>query len=553
MVITALEKEGVDTVFGYPGGALLTLYDSLYRSSLRHILTRHEQGAIHAADGYARVTGKTGVVFGTSGPGATNLVTGIANAFMDSVPLVVITGQVATFHIGTDAFQEADITGISIPISKHNYLVKDIRELPRILKEAFHLASSGRPGPVLVDLPKDIQGEKGEFVYPEEIDIPGYKPNLEGHPGQINRAVRAMHKAQRPVILGGGGVIRSGAYPEVQEIAQKGNIPVILTLMGLGGFPASNSLFLGMPGMHGTKAANYALMEADLILAVGVRFDDRVIGKLESFAPHAKVVHVDIDPVEIGKNIAVDIPIVGDLKNVMQALAGKFKPGDTEEWIEKVNQWSKVVPVKEEVSQEGYMKPQWLIKKIYEITEGKALVATDVGQHQMWTAQHYRFDKPRGLVTSGGLGTMGFGFPAALGAQLAYPRETVFCLSGDGSFQMNSQELATAVSRRIPVKVAILNNGCLGMVRQWQELFYDKRYSQTVFDYTPDFAGIAEVYGARGIKVTQPEAVENALQEALQTEGPVIMDFKVDARENVFPMVAPNQPISKLMDRGGGQ
>jgi len=553
MLIAALEKEGIDTVFGYPGGAVLTLYDSLHQSSLKHILARHEQGAIHAADGYARIAGKPGVVFATSGPGATNLVTGIANAHMDSVPLVIITGQVPTFLIGTDAFQEADITGISIPIVKHNYLVKDIRELPRIIKEAFHLASTGRPGPVLIDLPKDLQEQKGEFVYPEEVDIPGYKPNLEGHPGQITRAVKAIQKARSPVILGGGGIVRSGANSEIKQIAQQGKIPVILTLMGLGAFPASDPLYLGMPGMHGTRAANYALMEADLIIAVGVRFDDRVTGKLESFASQAKVIHIDIDPVEIGKNIVVDIPIVGDLKRVTKSLLAKLKPGDTINWIEKVNQWDKTVPIKESASKEGRIKPQWVIKKICEITEGKALVATDVGQHQMWTAQHYRFEKPRGLVTSGGLGTMGFGFPAALGVQVACPQDTVFCISGDGSFQMNIQELATMVGNRLPIKIAIMNNRCLGMVRQWQELFYQKRYSHSIFEDPPDFAKIADAYGAKGMKIEEPEEVEKALHEALQVEGPVVMDFRVDPWENVFPMVAPNQPISKFMDKGGGQ
>lgn len=550
MVISALEKEGLNTVFGYPGGALLTLYDSLYHSSLKHILARHEQGAIHAADGYARVSGKPGVVFATSGPGATNLVTGISNAYMDSVPLVIITGQVPTFLIGTDAFQEADITGISLPVCKHNYLVKDIKDLPRILKEAFFISSTGRPGPVLIDLPKDIQEEKGEFSYPDEIDIPGYKPNLEGHPGQISRAVRAINKACRPVILGGGGLIRSEAYTELKEIARKGNIPVTLTLMGLGGFPASDELFLGMPGMHGTRAANYALMEADLILAVGVRFDDRVTGKLSAFAPDARVIHIDIDPVEIGKNIAVDIPIVGDLKKVMQSLSKKFKPGNTRQWLDRIRGWEKFTPVVENNRQEKIIKPQSLIKKIYEKTRGKALVSTDVGQHQMWTAQQYRFDMPRGWVTSGGLGTMGFGFPASLGVKLARPEETVFCITGDGGFQMNIQELATAVDYQIPVKIAIINNRCLGMVRQWQELFYEKKYSSTIFDYAPDFSRIAEAYGALGLRIEHPEEIEGALEKSFQAEGPVVMDFQVDPDENVFPMVAPNQPISKLMDRG---
>ncbi len=550
MILKAFQEEGVTRVFGYPGGAILNLYDSLYDSSICHVLTRHEQGAVHAADGYARVSGKPGVVTATSGPGATNLVTGIANAYMDSVPMVVITGQVPTFLIGTDAFQEADITGITLPITKHNYLAKDVEELPRILKEAFHIATTGRCGPVLIDLPKDVQALEEKYNYPQEIDIAGYKPNVEGHPGQVNRAIKAIKNAKKPVIMAGGGVVRSGGYHELQEIATRGNIPVTLTLMGLGGFPASNHLYLGMPGMHGTRAANYALMEADLIIAVGVRFDDRVTGKLDAFAPRAKIIHIDIDPVEIGKNIAVDIPIVGDLKRVLQALSRRFQPGDTAEWLDKVNQWDKKVDLNPEPVDNKVIKPQQVINKINEITGGEAIIATDVGQHQMWTAQHYRFEKPRSFVSSGGLGTMGFGFPAALGAKLARPEETVFCIAGDGSFQMNIQELSTAVYYGIPVKVAIINNSCLGMVRQWQELFYNRRYSYSTFEYGPDFARIAEAFGAKGMKVDQFDQVEETIKTAMQEEGPVIMDFRVDSTENVFPMVAPNQPINNLMMDG---
>ncbi len=550
MVLKAFEKEGVSTVFGYPGGAILNLYDHLYDSSIKHVLTRHEQAAVHAADGYARVSGKPGVAIATSGPGATNLVTGLANAYMDSVPLVVITGQVPTFLIGTDAFQEADITGITLPVTKHNYLVKDIKELPRVLKEAFHIATTGRPGPVLIDFPKDVQAGKGEFSYPEEIDIPGYKPNVEGHPGQISRAVKTIKKARKPVIMGGGGVVRSGAYEELKEMAQKGNIPVALTLMGLGGFPASHPLYLGMPGMHGTEAANYALTEADLIIAVGVRFDDRVTGKLDTFAPRAKIIHIDIDPVEIGKNISVDVPIVGDLKKVMQNLLHRFQPGETGEWLKTVEQWEKTVAIDKKERDRDLIIPQEVIKAISDVGGGDAVVTTDVGQHQMWSAQHVRCENPRSFVSSGGLGTMGFGFPAALGAQMSNPGKTVFCITGDGGFQMNLQELATAVYYRLPVKVAIINNSCLGMVRQWQELFYNRRYSQTLFEQGPEFAHIAEAFGARGIKVEKPERVRDAIQEALDTEGPVIMDFRVKTGENVFPMVAPNEPISKFMDRG---
>lgn len=549
MVISALEHEKVTTVFGYPGGAVLPLYDSLFDSSINHILSRHEQGAVHAADGYARASGKPGVVFATSGPGATNLVTGIANAYMDSVPMVLITGQVSTPFIGTDAFQEADITGITLPITKHNYLVKDVGDLPRIFKEAFHIATTGRCGPVLIDIPKNIQNEVAEFVYPENVDIPGYRPTVEGHPGQINRMAKAIASSRRPVIIGGGGVISSGSSKYLLDLAEKGRIPVALTFMGLGGIPGSNPLFLGMLGMHGTKAANYAVMESDLIVAVGMRFDDRVTGCLDSFAPHAKIIHVDIDPAEIGKNIAVDIPIVGDIKKILKRLMMKnFKAGQTAAWLEKIEGWKK-----EESTGSGgkdsSLKVPEIIKAISKLTAGrKTIITTDVGQHQMWTAQNYCFEEPRTLISSGGLGTMGYGFPAAIGAQIALPESTVFCIAGDGSFQMNIQELATAANYKIPVKVAIINNGYLGMVRQWQELFFKKRYSSTTLSGNPDFCKVAQAYGITGIRVSSPGEVEQAINRALSEQGPVVLDLLVEPEDNVFPMVAPNSPLNEIMD-----
>ncbi len=547
MVLRCLEAEGVEVVFGYPGGAVLTLYDEIYKKGLRHILTRHEQGAAHAADGYARASGKTGVVIATSGPGATNLVTGIANAYMDSIPLVAITGQVARPGIGTDAFQEADITGITLPITKHNYLVTKLEELPRIFKEAFHIAGTGRKGPVLIDLPKDVQIEEGDFAYPQRVELSTYRPVYEGHAGQISRAATAIRKAKKPVIYSGGGVVSSGASAELLEFSKYTGIPVTTTLTGLGSIPSAYTYYLGMPGMHGTYAANHALSNADLIIAVGARFDDRVTGKVDAFAVHAQVIHIDIDPAEIGKNVAAAIPIVGDVKLVLQELLKKAKPPEIEEWQNQVLAWKKERPLRFHQPPGGPVKPQFVISELYRLTGGDAIVTTDVGQHQMWAAQYYPLEKPRTFISSGGLGTMGFGFPAAIGAQVAFPGRTVLCIAGDGSFQMNSQELATAVCHKLPVKVAIINNQYLGMVRQWQEFFYGGRYAHSCLAGSPDFVKLAEAYGAAGMRASTVEEVPRVIAAALETEGPVVMDFHVDPQENVLPMVAPNTSIVEMI------
>jgi len=551
MIISALQKEGVELIFGYPGGAVLPLYDRLYDSPLKHILVRHEQAAVHAADGYARVTGNPGVVFATSGPGATNLVTGIANAYMDSVPLVLITGQVPSSFIGTDAFQEADITGITLPVTKHNYLVKEAGHLPEILSEAFYLASTGRRGPVLIDVPKDVFDQEDQFNYSVECEIPGYNPTYSGHAGQITRAVKAIRDAKRPVIFGGGGLIRSGASAVLEELAEKANIPVILSLMGLGAYPGDKSLFLGMPGMHGSITANYALSEADLIIATGVRFDDRVTGKLDSFANNARIIHIDIDPAEIGKNVKIDVPIVGDVKTVLKAILKKLQPGDTVKWLEQIENWQKQNPMPGGLKGNGdAMKPQYVIRELSRLCDGDAIVATDVGQHQMWTAQHFIIRNPQSFLTSGGLGTMGYGFPASIGAKLAAPDKKVVCITGDGSFQMNIQELATAVNNRLDIIIAIINNGFLGMVRQWQDIFYEKRYAQTLLQGNPDFVRVAEAYGARGMQASDEKEATAAIEQAMQEKGPVVIDFVVEPEENVYPMVAPNRPINDIIIGG---
>ncbi len=551
MILSALQKENVDIIFGFPGGAVLPLYDKLYDDPVKHLLVRHEQAAVHAADGYARVTGKPGVVFATSGPGATNLVTGIANAYMDSVPMVLFTGQVAKSFIGTDAFQEADITGITIPVTKHNYLVKDAAELPGILAEAFYIASTGRRGPVLIDIPKDVFDQEGYFDYNREVDIRGYKPNYEGHVGQVSRAVKAIRKAKKPVIFGGGGLIRAGASEALRELAETAKIPVILSLMGLGAYPGDSPLFLGMPGMHGSVTANYALTEADLIIATGVRFDDRVTGKLESFANNASIIHIDIDPAEIGKNVAIDIPIVGDVRLVLEELVKKLRPGSTDAWLKQISTWQSQFPMPLGSGKNGQsLKPQFVIRELSRLGGENAIVATDVGQHQMWAAQHFVVREPQTFLTSGGLGTMGYGFPAAIGARLAAPDKRVICITGDGSFQMNIQELATVVHNDFDMIIAVINNRYLGMVRQWQDIFYEKRYSYTSMEGSPDFVRVAEAYGAKAFRATTNEEATAAIEKALTLKGPVLIDFMVDPEENVYPMVAPNHSISDIIIGG---
>ncbi|MBI3991258.1 MAG: biosynthetic-type acetolactate synthase large subunit [Candidatus Omnitrophica bacterium] len=545
ILIESLKREGVEVIFGYPGGVVLPLFDKLYDAPIRFILTRHEQGAAHAADGYARATGKVGVCLATSGPGATNLTTGIANAYMDSIPMVAITGQVKTFLIGSDAFQEADVTGITRPITKHNYLVKDTKDLARIVREAFYIASSGRPGPVLIDLPVDVQMQEADFVWPETVDIRSYKPTYFGHPGQIKKAAKFIAESKRPIIYAGGGIISSGAHLALRELAEKIQAPVTMTLMGLGGFPATHKLSLGMLGMHGTAYANHAIMESDLIIAIGARFDDRVTGRLDAFAPHAKIIHIDIDPSSISKNVKVDIPIVGDARNILGELLEAIKRvPDTSEWLNTIEAWRKRHPLA--YKDEGKIKPQYVIEQICEATKGEAIITTEVGQNQMWAAQWYKYTSPRTFISSGGLGTMGFGFPAAMGAKIGCPEKTVIDIAGDGSIQMNIQELATCVCNKINVKVAILNNGYLGMVRQWQELFYKKRYSYTCIT-GPDFVKLAESYGAVGIRATKKEEVRPAIEKALSTDNAVFIDFHIEPEENVFPMVPAGEAINRMI------
>jgi len=552
IIIECLKKEGVDTLFYYPGGAVLPLFDEFINAPFRQILVRHEQAAVHAADGYARATGKAGVAVVTSGPGATNTVTGIATAYMDSIPILVLTGQIPTLLIGNDAFQEADIIGITRPCTKHNYLVKDIKDLGPTLKKAFYIARHGRPGPVLVDLPKDVMVSSSEFKYPDKVFIRGYQPTYEGHPGQIKRAVDLILKSKRPVLYAGGGIILSNAAKELTLFAEKMGMPVTMTLMGLGCFPGNHPLSLGMLGMHGTYRANMAVMESDLLLAIGARFDDRVTGKIESFAPHAKIIHIDIDPTSISKNVKVDLPIVGDCKSVLSKILTLVEGEDTDsfrlglgKWYQYIERWKNIHDMN--YQQGEIIKPQYVVEKIYELTKGEAIITTEVGQNQMWTAQYYHFIKPRTLLTSGGLGTMGYGFPAAMGAQVAFPDKLVIDIAGDGSFQMNSQELAAVVQYQLPVKVAILNNGYLGMVRQWQEFFYGKRYASVSLEgISPDFVKLAEAYGAVGLRATRPEEVVPILQQAFSTKKPVIIDFVVDPEENVYPMVPAGEPLNQM-------
>ncbi len=545
-VLESLKREGVDVVFGLPGGVLLPLYDAIYQSDINHILVRHEQGAAHMADGYARATGKVGVCIATSGPGATNLVTGIANAYMDSVPMVAITGQVNTWLIGKDAFQEADITGITLPITKHNYLLRSAKDITRVFREAFYIARTGRPGPVLIDLPRDVTVDEVEFTWPE-VDLPGYRPSFKAHEMQIKKAAKALMEAERPVIYVGGGVKYADAHRELIELAVKINAPVTTTLMGVGCFPEDHPLSLGMLGMHGTKYANYAIQESDLILAIGARFDDRVTGKIASFAPRAKIVHIDVDPAEVGKNVRVDIPVVGDAKNALQGLIKEVRAKGRSVWNEKTEGWKKDYPLRY-IPDMNIIKPQYVIEKLCEIAP-EAIITTEVGQNQMWAAQFFVHKDPQKFISSGGLGTMGYGFPAAIGAKMGRPECDVIDVAGDGSFLMNSQELATAVVNEIPVKVAVLNNGCLGMVRQWQELFFEKRYSATILGRTsPDFVKLAEAYGAVGLRATKPSEVESVIRAAMATDRPVVMDFIVSPAEKVSPMVPAGATLSEILE-----
>ncbi len=554
ILIKMIRAEGIDTIFGYPGGAVIDIYDALAKQNgLKHILVRHEQGAVHAADGYARANKSVGVALVTSGPGATNAVTGIASAYLDSIPLVVFTGQVPTALIGNDAFQEVDIVGITRPCTKHNYLVKDVSKMAQTIKEAFHLARSGRPGPVLVDLPKDIVQTITDFKEPKKITLKSYKPNYKPNKKQLNKVVESIAKAKRPIIFAGGGVILSQASEQLTQLAQMANIPVTASLMGLGAFPGSDPLWLGMLGMHGTYRANMSISNCDLMIAAGVRFDDRVTGNVKKFAPDAKIVQIDIDPTSIHKNIEVQCPIVADCRTALQGIIELMKEKDpktfkqnTTPWLDQINKWKESTPLKYEQGAK-VIKPQFVVEKLYELTKGDAIITTEVGQNQMWAAQYYHFNKPNHFITSGGLGVMGFGLPAAIGAKAACPDKLVVDVAGDGSIQMNIQELMTAIESKIDVKVVILNNQYLGMVRQWQELFYEKNYSSTNMENAPDFVKLAEAYGAKGLRCTKPEDVESVLSEGLNTPGTVIMDFVVDREESVYPMVPAGGAITDML------
>ena len=554
ILIECLKKEGIKHIYGYPGGVVLNIFDHLYdEKGLELILTRHEQAAVHAADGYARASGKVGVAIVTSGPGATNTVTGIATAYMDSIPMVVFSGQVPTMLIGNDAFQEADIVGITRPCTKHNYLVKDVKDLAQTIREAFHIASTGRPGPVLIDLPKDVTVTTAEFIWPKQVNIRSYNPTYHGNKWMIKQSIQMISKAKKPVIMAGGGVILSGAAKELREFAEKAKIPVTMTMMGLGGFPGTHKLSMGMLGMHGTYYANKAVQGSDLIIGIGVRFDDRVTGRTEAFAPDAKVIHIDIDPTSIRKNVDVDLPVVGDVRNVLKDLLTEMKKHKEQwgavrtSWLKQIDTWKKERPLSYNFDKK-IIKPEFVVEKIYEITKGKAIICTEVGQNQMWAAQFYKYDKPRKWLSSGGLGTMGYGFPAAIGAQMACPNETVFDIAGDGSIQMNIQELATAVINKLPVKIAILNNRFLGMVRQWQELFFNERYAHTDLDVTPDFVKLAEAYGAVGLRASTPDEVVPVIKESLKIKDkPVMMDFVVDWKSKVYPMVPAGAAIDEMI------
>ncbi len=564
MILHALKQENVGAVFGYPGGAVLDIFDKLYNEDIPFFLTRHEQGAVHAADGFARASGQVGVCMATSGPGATNLVTGLATAYMDSVPLVAITGQVHTHLIGNDAFQEADVVGITRPVTKHNYLVKSVDELPKILKSAFYLARTGRPGPVVVDVPKDIQQQKTSMPYPESVEIRSYRPTIKGHSQQLKKAAQMIAAAKCPVLYAGGGVVASNASQELQKLAFTADIPVTTTLMGLGVFPETDPKALKMLGMHGTAYANYAIQECDLLIAVGARFDDRVTGKVDKFAPKAKIIHIDIDPTTIRKNVQVDLPVVGDIKHVLTELNTLVETKRHPEWIARIQTWKKENPL--QYRENGRIQPQFVIEQVARLANHDAIITTEVGQNQMWAAQFYNYVRPRTFISSGGLGTMGYGFPAAIGAQVAHPDKLVIDIAGDGSIQMNIQELATAVLYQIPVKIIILNNQSLGMVRQWQGIFYDRRFSSTCLrrnlscpphcdgsgdmcplEYVPNFVKLAEAYGAAGFYAKTTKDVVPTLEKAFATPGPVIVEFSISEEENVYPMVPAGAPIDKMI------
>jgi acetolactate synthase-1/2/3 large subunit len=551
-LMECLKAEGVDVVFGLPGGANLPTYDAFYDAGIRHILVRHEAGGGHAAEGYAKATGKVGVALATSGPGATNLVTPICDAMMDSVPVVFITGQVRTELLGTDGFQEADTIGITMPIVKHSFMIQHPLEIPRSIHEAFHISRSGRPGPVVVDIPQDLSRADIPYEPVSDVRLPGYQPTTEGNQKQIRIAAKALANARRPVIYAGGGVTAANAAAELTELVTADRFPVTCTVMGLGAFPAPHEQWLGMLGMHGTRAANYAMDEADLICAVGARFDDRVTGKLSEFAPRAKFIHIDIDPAEISKNVPAHIPIVGDAKNILPRLTAEYRavagePGRLEEWWSRIRVWQERHPLRYDDSSDSEIKPQYMIQALYAATGGDAIITSDVGQHQMWTAQYYHFAEPRRWINSGGLGTMGFGLPAAMGAKVGCPDQTVVCIAGDGSVQMNMQELATCAQEGIAIKVFIMNNGYLGMVRQWQELFWDKRYSHVDMGQWPEFVKLAEAYGATGIRLEDKRTLVDDMKQALATDGPVLVDVRVTREENTYPMIPAGQPARNMV------
>jgi acetolactate synthase-1/2/3 large subunit len=551
-VMECLKAEGVDVVFGLPGGANLPTYDAFVDADIRHVLVRHEAGGGHAAEGYARATGKVGVSLGTSGPGATNLVTPIMDAMMDSTPVVFITGQVRTELLGTDGFQEADILGITMPAVKHSFMIQHPLEIPRAIHEAFHIARTGRPGPVVVDIPMDLSRADIPYEPVSDVHLPGYQPTLEGNTKQIRQAAKALASARRPVLYVGGGVINANAAAELTAFATSDRFPVTCTLMGLGAFPAPHEQWLGMLGMHGTRTANYAMDEADLIVAIGARFDDRITGKLSEFAPRAKFIHIDVDPAEISKNVPAHIPIVGDAKNILEKLLVEYRaleadPSRLDEWWTRINGWREKHPLRYDDTTDAEIKPQRMIEAVYEATGGNAIVTSDVGQHQMWTAQFFHFNKPRRWINSGGLGTMGFGLPAAMGAKVGCPDETVVCIAGDGSVQMNMQELATCAQEGIDIKVFIMNNGYLGMVRQWQELFWDKRYSHVDMGQYPDFVKLADAYGATGLRIEDKASLVGGLKEAIETPGPVLVDVRVTREENTYPMIPAGQAARDMV------